>query len=1384
MKRFGVKRHHGSRSSQSRPVIRHENAQLGAGAGISTGPIDAPGHNAFPMASPSSRPSFQDGASARPSMSEASGARPRPSMADEAPGPMLWPAAPSPSPGPALSPRPDYAVSSATPMVSPGTVPGAAPYQDTMASASISPRAPGPDLGMMPYMPGAHGRGAADVPPGRPSLDVPPGRPSLDMPPPAMGRPSLDLTAPQAMLGRTMIDTPPPMGRPSLAEPPDAGAHLDVPVSGRPSVAASPGVSPQRGASPAPSPSVSRPVRRDLAQGHEIGARTSSGGVAAAKPLPPPSPAPDAPTPSVAVPALGGGAGPWAGPSAPTPLRTPAVHVGSLTQDRELAQLREQQKRRLLRYADREASHAGRGGPRAPMAPGASRSVDLYMERTDDPRFRGLHAVLRKLKSEWGFLLDANFNAVRLSLALLPQGELHAHADEFRSLSALIESSLQGTLDDHYESFATAITVNHGMISSLSTSQDGIARAREQLQGARDALGARRADLVQMWQRQQQVKEALRVLALLEQLRGVPDELESLMTEKKFFEATQLLCRSLKLSQREDLAELGATADVRAYLRSQEQALLDILIDEVQSHLYLKSYWCDARWRAYVPGQDALPDLVIGARPTGDGPEFAALAPFLASLHARQPGDASAAAHAHAEEDSFAYLDTLLASLAHLGKIGYALDTVAQLVSTELHQLVETTMDEVEARHESRGSSAPLKAATVLVAPHATHAVLDVGGGARRSLSLASAPAPRPSASAELATLHRDMEVMRDFVWTLLSKLEAVLAAHRVVQESAAVHMARARPDDDGAADRASAEPGVAALMKVWGAVCDELAALLRRHMIDERERTPASQRAPPLEVVLATHYERERHALFRLGAAAPGAKAGKAVLAASAHVDDALHAYVPGLVGAEAAPTYASVAAGARVHDDADAAHRRLVPPMVLLASVLLPPARHFVERAAALFPHEALVGDAGVGGGFLRALVYDEVLPQLGAQVQALVHAVCQAPDAYAPAARAGAPRPVARCAVQLVALLDNLYAMLQAAPFHRAAYTRVMVLALLTFYERGNDTFKALVAHDGGGWALAAVWAQRPALQAALTRSLEAAAAADAAALAAARRDEVDAELQLASGVTLRRADLLTSRKRQLALATFHHSLHWLGARLGRWAASADDAADVGDALRLPASAPVAALWDDVRRLLSVLETTVLMTLHVEMRVKTLYHLHLAVQGSYMCDALSMEPDSHVVDLNAELAASHEAFKGALAPPHHAYVVGGLDLLMDAVLTRAVALVPAVNRHGVTKMLRNLLSLQQNLKNMVDDPRAVELQRSQPLWESLTREPEDVLSQWHAHPPGYSHAEVLAAVRLALGLADDGAPLLQAGTTRRPVPDTRFKACVALAQQVAAG
>ena len=131
-------------------------------------------------------------------------------------------------------------------------------------------------------------------------------------------------------------------------------------------------------------------------------------------------------------------------------------------------------------------------------------------------------------------------------------------------------------------------------------------------------------------------------------------------------------------------------------------------------------------------------------------------------------------------------METLLESLAVLGKLGNALDNIVQRLPGEIFALVETTMDEVEERAEygrrrSLFASSPgLGKSEGVYIFDTCHASIDATLGTKTPLMKSSSL--RLLALESLAK-RADHDVLKDLFWTLYSKLDAVAQGLRVVTE-------------------------------------------------------------------------------------------------------------------------------------------------------------------------------------------------------------------------------------------------------------------------------------------------------------------------------------------------------------------------------------------------------------------------------------------------------------------------------------------------------------------------------------------------------------------------------------------------------------------------
>lgn len=278
--------------------------------------------------------------------------------------------------------------------------------------------------------------------------------------------------------------------------------------------------------------------------------------------------------------------------------------------------------------------------------------------------------VLRKVQEEWPNLVrgtsltvgvhggqeeegeaDLAFDPVSLALELLepdrstrggdvddgqasaatsPHRQRRQNLTSFLRLKAELDNAIKSTLSprmnptsittsggsDAYRAYETAITTHNATLSTLTQAQKlvggmrtGLVTTREKLEGQ---LGAKEGGLSGMYARLGMLEEMGSLLDEIESLLRLPPSLETLLSEKRFLSAVVLLVRCNKALRKPELLEVGALSDLRAWAIAQEGVVLEILIEELHNHLYLKSFYTDVRWRSYTRGQTSLPVVDFG----------------------------------------------------------------------------------------------------------------------------------------------------------------------------------------------------------------------------------------------------------------------------------------------------------------------------------------------------------------------------------------------------------------------------------------------------------------------------------------------------------------------------------------------------------------------------------------------------------------------------------------------------------------------------------------------------------------------------------------------------------------------------------------------------
>ncbi|KAK2461622.1 hypothetical protein APHAL10511_006085 [Amanita phalloides] len=996
-----------------------------------------------------------------------------------------------------------------------------------------------------------------------------------------------------------------------------------------------------------------------------------------------------------------------------------------------------------------------------------------------------IDAVLDQVKDDWEFVVDPDFNCVDLALQLLDESSHGKDIESFRYTRDLLSNALKGSVDRYYQTFASSFPHHTSLVNHLTTVQSQVFGARSALLETKDALGSKRADLVQLWSRSHTLDEMIRLLDQIEYLKSIPELLETLISEKRLLQASVLLVKSMKLVNKPDMLDIGAVSDLRSYLNGQDMALRDILVDELQSHLYLKSFWCESRWSAYVPNQKSFtttdysdPDFESAYALTPLDPEVhhGKLKKFLNDL-SMKPNDpphdlrepdfrsggtglvsalsvttismASSSNVVNPEADSFAYMETLAESLAVLGKLGTALDAISQRLSGEIFALVETTLNEVEERAEfgRRASmfAGRFTSSEQLYVLTNGEPLNELDHGTLHNRPLVDSSCLR-LAALELSAKQADHEILRDLFWTLYSKLDAVVQGYRVVSEVA--NRVGSRRDFK---DSSGIRPGtVFPLDEVWYPIQAEVHNLIRDYLVDE-EQGSSSGRHPILsinEVLREGRLIRDKNkTVFRL--ADTDVKLISKIL--RPYEDDltrVLKDTMPGLVPGSSDVVHASISSGS--NDERlglDQHHRLLIHPDAFHISVLFQPTLSFLDQIADLLPDG--VETALSFSGILNDFVVKVYLPQLEDKVSDLFHHAVTGPDAFEPdpISLRFSKEPLTQSSTKSMALVNSLCDLLSTSPFHRESYSPLILSVIIQFYQRCSDRFQDLVSvHKEDDsvldpiLAISAQWSQKSEITSCLAELLT---TDDVVKQEQLSLQETEIELGLLGQGNLSPSQLMFTIRQIPALAVLHRSVSWFNSELQALRSDSDMVQTSTDIeptsattpyrphfqvltsrpskLQLPLSREMALRYQALLRTYEQLSNLILDTIRIEIRCRTMFYIDSAMRhGNYTLEGDAGEPDPYIVDLNRELAQCDDFLEKYLPEKQRRYVVEqicqmmmqsdvdsyvfvGLSYFMEQLIIRDARLLRLPNAHGIRKVLRNILALQQSAKTWTNQQKS---------------------------------------------------------------------------------
>lgn len=882
--------------------------------------------------------------------------------------------------------------------------------------------------------------------------------------------------------------------------------------------------------------------------------------------------------------------------------------------------------------------------------------------------------ILRFIEQHWSFMSNDDCIPVKIALQLMDNSSLGLadQYDQFQEAHKQLQNALKLIVNEHHQGFNSSIGTFHKIQASIHSSQQRVRTLRAGLVQAKGSLASGRPELKAFAQSSQQYDHMLQVLGTIEQLQQVPEKLEAQISEKRFLGAVDTLQEALKLIRKPEMEEIGALSDLRVYLSNQEHSLTDILVEELHNHLYLKSPYCEERWKAHTRrgaatiGYDENERAMFGFLETFDGSK-----PMLEDT-TRNP-----------EADTFYYIQLLLESLNKMNCLDTAVDEIENRLPVELFTMVERSHMEVEQRHPAL-------------------------------LRAAASSQKKMGAGVNAGADGERKEALEDLLVTLFAKYEAIAEGHRVLHDVTAAIIKRDDHEDASTLNRSFRE--------LWKLLQSEIRSLLHDHLATDGDLGQRSrQENDPSASIFRTQPRDRSRKLFKMSETD---QKSPELATEREDLESIFKQSVPGLVGNNARNAKQDQNT---ITDISATGHKLLVEPSVFNMGILLKPSLDFLTRLREVVPPNSGVVPNTLTS-FLDDFLVNVFYPQLDETLFELCSRSMTEVDTFQadPKWQLHAQRPIFKGTARFYELIEAFCVMLDSLP-HDQSFSQLIVTQMRAYYDKCYQWSKSLLQraqleHEGPArMRLAAQLATSGDINETVI-SLTKADAQDSAVLA---EKETALLLNEIKKRRLEEADLINDRKALAALCTLQVSMKWLASRCQQLRYISPRAVDTSsmqshDRRRwtqnfnldnapsgpyLPLDKQTAAGFDAVLASFTELSSLVLRTLHIDLRLHLLHGVYTAMDTTYALGQPCNDPDPAILSLAGSLSTYDTAISSTLLNPQYVFLTSKLDVLANNAMVSLVGCIQALDNHGLDRMGLNILVMQQSLKTSMQQDASLE-------------------------------------------------------------------------------
>ena len=958
--------------------------------------------------------------------------------------------------------------------------------------------------------------------------------------------------------------------------------------------------------------------------------------------------------------------------------------------------------------------------------------------------------LLSYIKREWGFMMEDQCIPAQVALQLLDDTSLGLarRAEEFHDTQEQLQAALRATVNEHHQGFNSSIGTFHQIQASIQASHERVGTLRNSLIQAKSNLSSVKPEYQNLVSSSRNYGHMLDQIHVIEQVQQVPDRLEAHISEKHFLDAVEALQQALVLIRKSEMEDIGALEETKVYLSNQEHSLIDILIEELHNHLYLKSPYCEDRWKRFSKiNQDETISNALDS-------EWGDLNEFLDGLDITKAKSDDASRNP--ESNTFDYIHTIIEALSKLGRLPEAVDSIEERLPVELFKIVERSNNEVQQRH-----------------PNAT----------------SNEKNSKPDPMAALTNDTSQIAILKDLLDVLYAKFEAIAEAHRAFHEVITGVSMRASDSSDPRLSRGFKE--------LWKLYQSEIRSLLHDYLStgDDMAHRLKQDSAGESNIF---RYQRDKNKKTAFRMDMVDARASE-LKHERDEVIEIWQKFVPGLVSLNDSTAARTTLSGPGHADTTAAGHKLLVEPSVFNIGFLLPPSIAFLNRLKKIVPPNSDIAIYTLSS-FLNDFLINVFHPQLEETLtdfcaQSFVnYDAFQQDEQWARYSQ----RPIFKGTVKFFEIVKAFCKMLVELT-HDQLFSQLINTQMNTYYEKCDNWYRALVTRaqadtDGRQLKAAASFAKSGDVCDNLVK-LEGDVSRES--KQQSLLYETTALISKIGDQTLAESDLILDRKSLSQLCLLSTSMTWLSSKLRNLRRISNKAIDHADRRNssmfpikrslntdllegktspaaltptaavddenvfLPLSSETAGTFDGVVTAYSDLASEALRTLHIEVRCNVLCRLGFSVRGSYILSDLPESPDEDILALVQELLSFDQEVKATLQLREHSFLVSGTAQFVDAVLVHNISRqLKAMNPMGSEHLQLNLRVLYHNLLNLEED---AEFPRARRFLRAFDKGGEGVL-ELAKNKKGFSAEELRALMRLIYSVGVENSDATKSSAARR--------------------